>query len=210
MLNQWEPQTPPRLAGYESWLYQMPCMYSGGDVFVSMPLPGHSELSIESPTHWLVAVGDVSGRGEAATRLKESLEAKVTQLVGTTTDPAAVLEALNNDPVEPDSFACLLVAVIDSDGHELTLASAGHIAPFLRHTDRRIVSLGEQSIGVPLWIVPTPHYDNVVFCETLAALDEFAGNKRHGESYPPPTYSSASSTSSPVKIPTTWGAKISG
>ncbi len=29
MLNQWEPQTPPRLAGYESWLYQMPCKPRG-------------------------------------------------------------------------------------------------------------------------------------------------------------------------------------
>jgi phosphoserine phosphatase RsbU/P len=164
MADQWEPQTPPRLAGYESWLYQLPRMESAGDVFVSMPLSGHTDVSGELPTRWLVAVGDVSGKGEAVSRLTYRLEAEVTRLVGTVTKPASILEALNNDLADLDGecrFATLLAAVVDSNRHELTLASAGHVPPFLRHHDRRIESLAEDITGLPLWDVPGQTYENV-------------------------------------------------
>jgi hypothetical protein len=42
MSDQWDRQSPPRLVGYESWLYQMPYFDSSGDVFVSVALPGYS------------------------------------------------------------------------------------------------------------------------------------------------------------------------
>jgi sigma-B regulation protein RsbU (phosphoserine phosphatase) len=160
MADQREHQTL-RLAGYESWLYQMPCVDSAGDVFVSVSLAGHTELSGNLPACSLVALGDVSGRGEAASRLKDSLEAEVTRLLGATSDPAAILEALNNDPVDPNSFACLLVAVIDSDRHELILANAGHAPPLLRHADRQTELLGERMSGFPLWLDSSLPYDNV-------------------------------------------------
>jgi hypothetical protein len=59
-------------AGYKSWLYQMPCVDSAGDVFVSASLAGRTELAGDLPTRWLVALGDVSGTGEAASRLKDT------------------------------------------------------------------------------------------------------------------------------------------
>jgi phosphoserine phosphatase RsbU/P len=161
MAYEWDGPTPPRLVGYESWLYEMPCMDNCGDVFISVPLPKDADLRGEPPTRWLVAVGDVSGRGEAASRLKERMEAEVDRLVGTTGDPASILTALNNNPIDPDRFACLMVAVIDSDCHELTLASAGQVAPLIRRVDRRVESVAQEAIGYPLWIVPEPTYENV-------------------------------------------------
>lgn len=127
MADEWDRQNPPRLVGYESWLYQMPCMDNCGDVFVSLPIPKDADPCNGPPTRWLVAVGDVSGRGEAASRLNEQMEAEINRLVGTSGDPASILKALNNDPFDPDRFACLMVAVIDSDCHELTVASAGRM-----------------------------------------------------------------------------------
>jgi phosphoserine phosphatase RsbU/P len=141
MAYEWDGPTPPRLVGYESWLYEMPCMDNCGDVFISVPLPKDADLRGEPPTRWLVAVGDVSGRGEAASRLKERMEAEVDRLVGTTGDPASILTALNNNPIDPDRFACLMVAVIDSDCHELTLASAGQVAPLIRRVERQVESI---------------------------------------------------------------------
>ena len=50
MSDQWDRQRPPRLGGYESWLYQMPCLDSSGDVFVSVALPGYtSKCNRSSP-----------------------------------------------------------------------------------------------------------------------------------------------------------------
>ena len=66
MADQWDRQNPPRLVGYESWLYQMPCIDSSGDVFVSVALPMDADPPGEPPNRWLVALGDVSGKGEVA------------------------------------------------------------------------------------------------------------------------------------------------
>jgi sigma-B regulation protein RsbU (phosphoserine phosphatase) len=80
------------------------------------------------------------------------------------TDPAAILTLLNHDLVDAavsDRFACLLVAVIDGDRQELIIANAGHVPPLLRHRDRRIDSVAEETIGLPLWIVPAPGYENL-------------------------------------------------
>jgi serine phosphatase RsbU (regulator of sigma subunit) len=112
----------------------------------------------------LVALGDVSGRGLATSRLKDLAIAEMAGLAGSMTDPAAILSALNRDLLEaagPCLFATLLVALIDGDCHELTLASAGHPAPLFRHADRRIESIGEETIGFPLWIDPSRAYENV-------------------------------------------------
>jgi phosphoserine phosphatase RsbU/P len=161
MADEWDRHNPPRLLGYESWLYQMPCMDNCGDVFISVPVLKDADLRCEPPNRWLVAVGDVSGRREATSRLTAESEAEVNRLAGTTGDPALILMALNNELFDPSRFACLMVAVIDSDCHELTLASAGQVAPLIRRVDRRAESIAEQAIEYPLWIVPEPTYENV-------------------------------------------------
>src|ERR1700679_1321248 len=84
MSDQWDRQSPPRLAGYESWLYQMPCFDGIGNVFVSVALPEYTEIHGEVPTRWLVAVGDVYANGDVASRLKDTLEAEINRLAVTT------------------------------------------------------------------------------------------------------------------------------
>ena len=164
MADPWETQHPPRLVGYESWLYQMPCIDSGGDVFVSVPLPRDADLPCELPNRWLVALGEVSGKGEIASCLKYALETEVIRLAGTTTDPALILKALNSTVIDPAmecAFALLQVVVIDSDRHELTFANAGYMPPLRRPADRRVESLEEEVSGFPLWIDPGMIYENV-------------------------------------------------
>ncbi len=64
MADSWETELPPRLVGYESWLFQMPCIDSSGDVFVSVPLPKEADSADEPPHRWLVVIGDVIARRE--------------------------------------------------------------------------------------------------------------------------------------------------
>ena len=164
MVDQWDQQNPPRLEGYESWLYQMPCIDSSGDVFVSVPLPRDADPPDKPPNRWLVALGDVSGKGEVASRLKDALGTEVIRLASTTTDPASILKALNSTEIDPAmecAFATLQVVVIDSDRHELTLANAGYMPPLRRRADRRVESLDEDASGFPLWIDPGMIYENV-------------------------------------------------
>ncbi len=113
MADQWDRQIPPRLVGYESWLYQMPCIDSSGDVFVSVPLPKEADSPDEPPHRWLVALGEVSGKGEIASRLKYALETEVIRLAGTTTDPALILKALNSIVIDP-AMGCAFATLAGS------------------------------------------------------------------------------------------------
>jgi|SRR5271157_1876774 len=164
MAAPWDRQNPPRLVGYKSWLYQMPCIDSSGDVFVSVPLPKDSDLPGEPPNRWLIALGAMSAIGETASLLKEALENKVIRLAGTTTDPASILKALNSDlvdPAESTMFAALLLVVIDGNRLELTIANAGHVLPLLRRVDMRVEFLAKEIIGFPLGIDRGQNYEHV-------------------------------------------------
>ena len=154
-------QAPPRLVGYESWLYQMPCLGSDGDVFVSVPIGGTPG---EPPNRWLIALGDVSGSGAVASRLKADLEAEVGRLVKPGTDPAALLQALNHrlmDLIGEASFATMVVAVIDGERHELTVASAGYVPPLLRRSNGRVEDIPDEVCGLALWVVREQTYKTV-------------------------------------------------
>jgi serine phosphatase RsbU (regulator of sigma subunit) len=155
---------PPRLVGYQSWLYQMPCIGSQGNVFVSVPVPWHADLPDEPANRWLIACGDLTGRGEISACLKEALKGEIIDLLDAMSDPASILKALHRNLAElawDCYFATLVVAVIDGGLHELTIANAGRIPPLLRHVDRRVVPIGEEAVGIPLWIVAKQSYGNV-------------------------------------------------
>ena len=140
-------QDPPRLVSYESWLYQMPCLGSDGDVFLSVPIGGTPG---EPPNRWLIALGDVSGSGAVASRLKADLEAEMVRLVNPRSDPAALLEALNDglfDLIGEASFASMVVAVIDGERHELSAANAGSAPPMLWRANGRVEDLTEEVCG---------------------------------------------------------------
>jgi serine phosphatase RsbU (regulator of sigma subunit) len=92
------------------------------------------------------------------------LEKEVTQLATSVDDPGSILKALKHDPANipgKSELATLFVAVIDSDRHELTLATAGAIPPLVRRADRRVENLATEICGFPLWLVPGQSYKNV-------------------------------------------------
>ena len=161
MSDQGGSRTPVRLTGYESWFYQDPVSSFGGDILLSLTVPSHADSSGELPNRWLIALGDVAGKGEAVSRLKDSLETEVLRLVDGTTDPAMILDRLNMIHSDDEKFATLVVAVIDADRHELTFANAGHLSPLLRRGDGRVEILGEEINGFPLWVVADQTHQKV-------------------------------------------------
>ena len=55
-------------------------------MLVSVPLPGDADPYRASPLNrWLVALGDISGKVETASRLKDALETEMIRLVSTMT-----------------------------------------------------------------------------------------------------------------------------
>jgi serine phosphatase RsbU (regulator of sigma subunit)/anti-sigma regulatory factor (Ser/Thr protein kinase) len=107
-----------------------------------------------------LAMGDVVGKGVRAASLMGQLRNALRAFAWDGHDPAAVLERLNRLVTElgsSDHMATLVYAVLDPEGGELRLASAGHPPPALRHPDGTVTFL-EVAPGVPLGALPDSRY----------------------------------------------------
>ena len=132
----------------------------------------------------LLVIGDVSGHGvEAATTMALVRHAALAY-VAEDHRPGAVLAKLSEfvSRGPGDYFATVLCALIDIDGHRLTVSSAGHLAPLLlSNGSGEYVSLqAEPPIGFPH---STPFREATVTVPPRATLVAFTDGlvERRGE-----------------------------
>jgi serine phosphatase RsbU (regulator of sigma subunit) len=87
----------------------------------------------------LFVIGDVSGHGVNAATGMAALRYAIRAYAGETSSPAVILEKLGRLlRIDHDhQLATVLCGVIDSETHEMTIASAGHPPPLLIHDGRR-------------------------------------------------------------------------
>ncbi len=139
------PSTVPDIAGYEIAHHYQPANELGGDYFDHFELPDG---------RFVVAIGDVAGKGTAAALLVASLFASVRAVLAFETQPAAAVERLNGtvaDVVATGRFITFFLAILDPNAHTLTMTSAGHVAPLL-HRDGKILDPIGDRFGCPLGI----------------------------------------------------------
>jgi serine phosphatase RsbU (regulator of sigma subunit) len=106
----------------------------------------------------LMVIGDVSGHGLRAATTTALVRHAALAYVAQDSRPATVLGKLSEfvNGGEHDYFATVLCALIDVDAHELTITSAGHMAPLLLD--------GEQGefvafhIDAPVGVAGNSHY----------------------------------------------------
>jgi hypothetical protein len=116
-----EPRTV--LAGLVVESEYRPALEVGGDFFQIIPNPADSSL--------LIVAGDVTGKGLKAGMLVALLVGAIRSTVESTTDPRAILEALNRRLLgRGDAHATCLALRIDADGACL-VANAGHMPPYI-------------------------------------------------------------------------------
>ncbi|MDA1055593.1 MAG: SpoIIE family protein phosphatase [Planctomycetota bacterium] len=138
------PEHRPKVSGYEFFDYYEPAEHIGGDFFDYIPLPD-GRLGI--------AIGDVVGHGVPAALVMSKIMAETRFLTASLQDPATVIEMLNGITCRSTRlgrFITLLMIVLDPGKHRVTLASAGHVPPLLRRTDRTIDLPGRDGFGPPL------------------------------------------------------------
>ncbi len=100
-----------------------PAREVGGDFFQIIPDPTDGSL--------LIVAGDVTGKGLKAGMLVALLVGAIRTAAETNSDPLFLLQALNRRLVgRGDAQATCLALRIAGDG-EVTLANAGHVAPYL-------------------------------------------------------------------------------
>ncbi len=101
----------------------------------------------------LMVIGDVSGHGLRAATTMALVRHATLAYVAQDSRPGAVLARLSEfvNRSKHDYFATVLCALIDVEGHSVTLASAGHMAPLVLDGDSgEFVRLDvDAPIGVP-------------------------------------------------------------
>jgi phosphoserine phosphatase RsbU/P len=123
--RQYLPSSAPIVAGLELAGYNAPCRTVGGDYYDFFAYPSGRVAMV---------LGDVSGKGMAASLMMMGLQARVQVLIDEPEDLAATITRLNritaaNCP--PARFITLFLCILDGKTGELVYTNAGHNSPLI-------------------------------------------------------------------------------
>ena len=150
------PETLPELKGYAVTSAYRPAQEVGGDFFQIIPLDGTNAGST------LIVLGDVSGKGLRAAMTVSLIVGAVRTLAKFEPQPAPLLAELNQRLLGrmQGGFATCVALRLEADGR-CAMASAGHPAPYLNHSEIELPG------ALPLGVEPGTSY-----AEKLVALKE--------------------------------------
>jgi serine phosphatase RsbU (regulator of sigma subunit) len=147
------PPQAPEIAEYQFFQYYRAAEDVGGDYFDYITM-ADGRLAI--------AMGDVSGKGVSAALLMARLCSDVRFSVASNATPEDVVEQLHAElagPAMVDRFVTFLLLALDAAAHRLTVVSAGHMPPLLRHrVGGAVEEIGLQEAGPPLGVAHERRY----------------------------------------------------
>jgi serine phosphatase RsbU (regulator of sigma subunit) len=143
--RQYLPSAAPVVPGLELAGYNAPCRTVGGDYYDFFAYPTGRVAMV---------LGDVSGKGMAASLMMMGLQARVQVLIDEPEDLAATLTRLNritaaNCP--PARFITFFVCILDGKTGDLIYGNAGHNAPLILRANGQYEELTDG--GPPLGIL---------------------------------------------------------
>lgn len=143
------PNEVPSIPGFSVETAYQPAAQVGGDFFQIIPLNAGGAL---------IAIGDVSGKGMPAAMTVSLLVGTLRTLAYYTQSPEEILTAMNRRMLSRShgGFTTCLVLRLDSAG-TLTMANAGHIAPYLDGQEVDVES------GLPLGLDGSAEYHETTF-----------------------------------------------
>jgi hypothetical protein len=147
------PEEIPTVPGFNIQAVYKPFGEVGGDFFQVLPVRSDGSAGAV-----LVIIGDVSGKGMHAAMTVSLLVGTVRTLAHYTESPGEILAAMNQRMLARShgGFTTCLVLRADPDG-TLTIANAGHIAPYVDGTELQLES------GLPLGISADTLYAESTF-----------------------------------------------
>ncbi len=150
------PAHSPAIPGYQFFNFYQAARQIGGDYYDYVPLPGGRVA---------VVVGDVSGKGIAASLLMAKFSAEARFCLAAEPAPAQAVGRLNRvfcGSGWEDRFVTLLLCVLDPARHEVTVVNAGHMPPLLRPVRGAVEPLAGDCARLPLGIDAEANYPQAV------------------------------------------------
>ncbi len=146
------PIDPPQLDNYELWDYYRPADQVGGDYFDYIQLGNH---------RMAILVGDVVGHGIAAALLMAKLSAEARFALASNDTAAASMNQINRaiSGLNLDRFITILLALLDTNTHQMAIVNAGHMPPVLRRADGTTQALSIEQSGLPVGIAADTEYE---------------------------------------------------
>jgi serine phosphatase RsbU (regulator of sigma subunit)/CHASE2 domain-containing sensor protein len=146
-----QPESLPRLEGFELAGFQVPCKDIGGDYYDAVEL-GDGKMGL--------LIADVCGKGVAAALLMSNLQSNFRQLATAMRSPKVLVTDLNaiaSQVFSEGRFVTLLYAVLDTETKRLSYCSAGHMPPLIARHDGSVIEL--EPGGLPIGLFPDFEWD---------------------------------------------------
>jgi phosphoserine phosphatase RsbU/P len=149
------PRDQPQIAGYTFWECYRPAQVVGGDLYDYIPVEEQGGSSPGGRERWAVTLGDVAGKGMPAALVMAGICPEVRHLVRAGVPAVDVLSQVNRhvyDTGVDGRFVTLVITLIDTLTHELTVATAGHPHVLIRRAGGLVEELGCEGTGLPLGV----------------------------------------------------------
>jgi sigma-B regulation protein RsbU (phosphoserine phosphatase) len=140
------PSERPKLPEYEFYDYYKPANDVGGDYFDYIQVDD-KKLAI--------VIADVVGHGVAAALLMAKLAAETEVAIKTEDSLSQAMQHLNRQShrIPDDQFVTMVIALLDTETHQLQVINAGHAQPLIRRADGSIFQPDEDWSDVPIGIL---------------------------------------------------------
>lgn len=129
------PAGPPAIDSYDVVGVSFPCFEVGGDYY---------DFISKRDGKFVIALGDVSGKGIGAALLMSSVHAAVRAHSTTRLSPAEIVREINQyeyDNTPANRYVTLFYSELDARTHELTYINAGHNSPILVRSGGEVTRL---------------------------------------------------------------------
>ena len=137
------PSKAPEIPGFQVSGVNVPAKHVSGDYF--------DYFSVD-PSHWGVAIADVSGKGVPASLIMATCRSVLRSKAPGEISASAVLRNVNAQlfpDIKEDMFISMAYAVLEKDSPKVVLCRAGHDAPLLyRAADRSVTPINPPGMVV--------------------------------------------------------------
>jgi phosphoserine phosphatase RsbU/P len=147
------PKEFPQVPGYEFFASYDSALAVGGDYYDAMLLDDGKVC---------LSFGDVAGKGVPASLVMSRISSVVRSTLKYVDDVGEAVSAVNNhmcSSAVEGRFVTYILALVDTQAHEVQLTIAGHMSPMIRKTDGTIEEFDEESVGVPVGVIEDYPYD---------------------------------------------------
>ena len=144
------PAVPPPIPGYDLIGMSFPCFEVGGDYY---------DFIEKRDGRFVIALGDVSGKGTGAALLMSSLHAAVRAQTTTRLSASEVVSEINNyiyDNTPSNRYVTLFYSELNAQSHQLIYINGGHNPPLLARASGEVTRLDVG--GFPVGITPDGEY----------------------------------------------------